>query len=46
MASRAVFLIANLVYASIPSWQDLWIASRSPIGWTLLAGGIAWIVLK
>jgi len=38
----AVFAIANLVYASVPSWQDLRIAARSPIGWLLLAGGLAW----
>jgi len=38
----AVYAIANLVYASVPSWQDLRIAARSPIGWLLLAGGLAW----
>jgi len=38
----AVYLIANLVYAALPSWQDLRIAARSPIGWLLLAGGVAW----
>ncbi|BDU76924.1 hypothetical protein [Mesoterricola sediminis] len=38
----AIFAIANLVYASVPSWQDLRIAARSPIGWLLLAGGLAW----
>jgi hypothetical protein len=38
----AVFLIANLVYASVPSWQDLRIAARSPVGWILLAGLLAW----
>lgn len=32
-----LYLIANLVYASLPSWQDLRIAARSPIGWLLLA---------
>lgn len=31
-----LYLIANLVYASLPSWQDLRIAARSPIGWLLL----------
>ena len=36
----AVYLIANLIYAAAPSWQDLRIAARSPIGWLLLAGGI------
>jgi hypothetical protein len=40
--SLAVYLIANLVYASCPSWQDCRIAARSPIGWLLLAGGMAW----
>ena len=34
-----LYLIANLVYASLPSWQDLRIAVRSPIGWLLLASG-------
>jgi len=38
----AVYLIANLVYAALPSWQDCRLAARSPIGWLLLAGGIAW----
>ena len=42
----AVFLIANLVFASIPSGQDLRIAARSPIGWGLLVGGVAWAVLR
>ena len=37
-----VFLLANLVFAALPSWQDLRIAARSPIGWLLLAGGLAW----
>ena len=38
----AVYLIANLVYAATPSWQDLKIAVRSPVGWVLLAGGLLW----
>lgn len=38
----AVYLIANLVYAALPSWQDLRIAARSPIGWVLLAAGVVW----
>jgi hypothetical protein len=38
----AVYLIANLIYAALPSWQDLKIAARSPIGWILLAGGLFW----
>lgn len=42
----AVFLIANLVFASVPSWQDLRIAARSPIGWGLLVGSLAWMVLR
>ncbi len=37
-----VFLLANLVFAALPSWQDLRIAARSPLGWLLLAGGLAW----
>lgn len=42
----AVFLLANLLFASVPSWQDLRIAARSPIGWLLLAGGLAWAWLR
>ena len=38
----AIYLIANLVYACVPSWQDCRIAARSPIGWLLLAAGLAW----
>jgi hypothetical protein len=38
----AVYLIANLVYACLPSWMDIKAAARSPIGWLLLAGGLAW----
>ena len=38
----AVYLIANLIYAALPSWQDVKIAARSPIGWLLLAAGLAW----
>ena len=37
-----VFLLANLVFAALPSWQDLRIAARSPIGWLLLAGVLVW----
>lgn len=37
-----VFLLANLVFAALPSGQDLRIAARSPIGWLLLAGALAW----
>ena len=38
----AVYVIANLVYAALPSWQDFRIAARSPVGWLLLAAGLAW----
>ncbi len=38
----AVYVIANLVYAAVPSWQDVRIAARSPIGWLLLAAGLGW----
>jgi len=37
-----IYLIANLVYAGLPSWQDCKLAARSPIGWLLLAAGLAW----
>ncbi len=37
-----VFLLANLVFGAIPSGQDLRIAARSPVGWLLLAGALAW----
>ena len=37
-----LYLIANLAYAALPSWQDLKIAARSPIGWLLLAGAAVW----
>ena len=38
-----VFLLANLVFGSVPSWPDLCIAAKSPIGWLLLAGGLVWV---
>ena len=38
-----VYLLANLVFGSVPSWQDVRTAARSPIGWVLLAVGLAWI---
>jgi len=38
----AVYLIANLVYAALPSWVDVKAAAKSPVGWLLLAGGLAW----
>ncbi|WP_243303657.1 hypothetical protein [Geothrix oryzisoli] len=37
-----VFFLANLVFGSVPSWQDLRIAARSPIGWVLLVGALVW----
>ncbi len=37
-----VYLLANLVFGAIPSRQDLKIAAKSPIGWLLLAGLLAW----
>ncbi len=37
-----VFFLANLVFGALPSGQDLRIAARSPIGWLLLAAGLAW----
>ncbi len=37
-----LFLLANLVFAALPSWQDLRIAARSPVGWLLLVGALAW----
>jgi hypothetical protein len=41
----AVFILANLLFGAMPSWQDLRMAARSPIGWLLLAGalGYGWI---
>jgi len=35
-----VFLLANLVFAALPSWQDLKIAARSPVGWLLLGAAL------
>ena len=37
-----VYLIANLIYACVPSWVDVKAAAKSPVGWLLLAGGLAW----
>lgn len=39
-----LYLIANLLYAALPSWQDCRIAARSPVGWLLLAaaGAFGW----
>ncbi len=36
-----LYLIANLIYAALPSWQDCRIAARSPVGWLLLAAAAA-----
>lgn len=36
------FLVANLLHGAVPSGQDVRIAARSPIGWLLLAGALAW----
>jgi hypothetical protein len=35
-----VFFLANLVFAALPSWQDLKIAARSPVGWLLLGAAL------
>ncbi|MBK9797705.1 MAG: hypothetical protein IPP58_14685 [Holophagaceae bacterium] len=37
-----MYLIANLLFGALPSWQDLRIAARSPISWLLLVGLLAW----
>jgi len=37
-----VYVVANFIYAALPSWADVKIAARSPIGWILLAGGLVW----
>jgi len=37
-----LYLAANLIASAPPSGPDLRIAARSPIGWLLLAGGLAW----
>ncbi len=37
-----LYLLANLIFGSMPSWQDLRIAAKSPIGWLLLAGLLGW----
>ena len=38
----AVFGLANLLFGALPSWQDLRMAARSPIGWLLLAGALGY----
>jgi len=40
--AAALYLLANLLFGALPSWQDLRIAAKSPIGWLLLAGLLAW----
>ena len=40
--AAVMFLIANLLFGAVPSWADLRIAARSPIGWLLLAGFLVW----
>lgn len=40
--AAVMFLLANLLFGSLPSWQDLRIAARSPIGWLLLSGLLVW----
>ena len=37
-----LFLLANLLFGSLPSWPDVRIAARSPIGWLLLGGVLVW----
>ena len=37
-----LLILANLVFGAMPSWQDLRIAARSPVGWLLLAAGLVW----
>jgi hypothetical protein len=37
-----VFFLANLLFGAVPSWQDLRVAARSPIGWLLLAGALVY----
>jgi hypothetical protein len=41
-----VFLLANLVFAAMPSWQDLRMAARSPVGWLLLGGALTWAWMR
>lgn len=40
--AAGVYLLANLLFGALPSGQDLRIAARSPVGWLLLAGALAW----
>jgi hypothetical protein len=37
-----VYFLANLLFGAVPSWQDLRVAARSPIGWLLLLGALVY----
>ena len=37
-----VFALANLLFGATPSWQDLRMAARSPIGWLLLSAALGY----
>lgn len=37
-----IYLIANLLFACLPSLEDLRMAAKSPIGWLLLLAALAW----
>ena len=43
-----MFLLANLLFAALPSWQDLKIAARSPVGWLLLGAVLVagWVKVR
>lgn len=41
-----LYFIACLIQASLPSGQDLRIAARSPVGWALLAAGLAYAWMR
>jgi hypothetical protein len=40
--AAGVYFLANLLFGAVPSWQDLRMAARSPIGWLLLAGALGY----
>jgi len=40
--TAVMYLLANLLFGSVPSWQDLRTAAKSPVGWLLLAGILVW----
>ena len=46
LEATLAFLLANLLFAALPSWQDCRIAARSPLGWLLLAAALAWSWLR